>query len=129
VAAGGMHEQVWTAVAQKLGITYAELTTAVQNGQTIAQIAAAKGVSLDDLKAAALEAGKAALADLVQKGVLTQEQADWMVDRMDDMPMFNFNSGPGFGPGGCHGNGQPGGMMNGWRFNRPSTPPTGSGQG
>ena len=97
MGANGMHEQVWTAVAKKLGLTYAELNTAVQNGQTVAQLAQAKGVSLDALKTAALDAMKTSFADLVKQGVMTQEQADWMLDRMDDMPMFNFDQG--FGPG------------------------------
>ena len=104
MGANGMHEQVWTAIAAELDMTYAELSTVVQNGQTVAQLAEAKGVSLDELKTAAKNAHQAALADLVGQGVLTQEQADWMHDRMDDMPMFNFDQG--FGP-------IPGGMMNG----------------
>ncbi len=87
----------WTAVAKKLGLTYAELNTALQNGQTVAQLAQAKGVSLDALKTAALDAMKTSFADLVKQGVMTQEQADWMLDHMDDMPMFNFEQG--FGPG------------------------------
>ena len=132
MAAGGMHEQVWTAIAEKLGMSYDELVAAVQNGQTIQQLAEAKGVSLDDLKQAALDAKQAALAELVKQGVLTQAQADWILERMDSMPMFNFGSG--FGPGGCHGvPGVPGGMMGGrgrgmmpgWGGSR-CTPPTGN---
>ena len=112
MAAGGMHEQVWTAVAGKLGMTYAELTSAVQNGQSVAQLAQAKGVSLDDLRQAALGGMKTALADLVKQGVITQQQADWMLDRMDDMPMFNF--GQGFGPGMMGLGGQNGTTPNGF---------------
>jgi len=47
---------------------------------------------------------RTSFVDLVEQGVMTQQQADWMLDRMDDMPMFNFDQG--FGP-------IPGGMMNG----------------
>ncbi len=108
MGANGMHVQVWTAVAQKLGMTYDQLTQATQNGQTIAQLAAAKNVSLNELKDAAEAAIKASLADLVKQGVMTQEQANWMADHMDDMPMFNFGSG--FGPG----------MMRGWPNGAPS---------
>jgi hypothetical protein len=107
MGANGMHEQVWTAVAQKLGMTYAELNTATQNGQTVAQLAQAKGVSLDALKTAAQAAMKASFADLVKQGVMTQAQADAMLDRMDDMPMFNFEQG--FGPGMMNGGGMHGG--------------------
>jgi ribosomal protein L15 len=111
----GMHEQVWTAIAAELDMTYAELNTAVQNGQTVAQLAEAKGVSLDELKTAAKNAHQAALADLVEQGVLTQEQADWMLDHLDDMPMFNFEQG--FGPGMMNGRGmmRGNGMMRGYQ--------------
>ena len=105
MGANGMHEQVMTAVAKKLGLTYAELNTALQNGQTVAQLAQAKGVSLDALKVTALAALKTSFADLVKQGVMTQAQADAMAEHMDDMPMFNFEQG--FGPG------VPGGMMGG----------------
>ena len=119
MGANGMHEQVWTAVAKKLSLTYAELNTAVQNGQTVAQLAQAKGVSLDALKTVAVGAMKTSFAELVQQGVMTQQQADWMLDRMDDMPMFNFDQG--FGPGMMQGRGMMGGrgMMQNWQ------PPTG----
>ena len=114
----GMHEQVWTAVAKKLGLTYTELNAALQNGQTVAQLAQAKGMSLDALKTAALDAMKTSFAELVKQGVMTQEQADWMLDHMDDMPMFNFDQG--FGPGMMGGRGMmgrgPGRMMGrGWQ--------------
>jgi hypothetical protein len=122
LGANGMHEQVMTAVATKLGLTYAELNTAMQNGQTVAQLAQAKDVSLDALKTVALAALKASFADLVKQGVMTQAQADAMLDHMDDMPMFNFEQGTGPGMmgggrgmmgGGMHG--VPGGMMRGYQ--------------
>ena len=109
MGANGLHEQMWTVVAQKLGLTYAELNKTLQNGQTVAQLAQAKGVSLDELKATALAAMKTSFADLVKQGVMTQAQADWMLDRMDDMPMFNFEKG--FGRGMMNGRG----MMRGWQ--------------
>lgn len=122
MGANGMHEQVWTAIAKQLGMTYPELNTALQNGQTVAQLVQAKGVSLNDLKTAAVAAMKASFADLVKQGVMTQEQADWMLDRMDDMPMFNF--GQGFGPSMMNGR-VPGGMMNGRGMMRGYPQPTG----
>ena len=125
MGANGMHVQVWTAVATKLGMTYAELNTATQNGQTVAQLAQAKGVALEDLKDVAEDAIKASFADLVRQGVMTQEQVDWMADHLDDMPMFNFEQG--FGPGMMNGR-VPGGMMNGrvpGRMMRGYQPPSG----
>ncbi len=118
MGANGMHQQVWTAVAQKLGMTFAELNAALQNGQTIAQLAQAKGISLDELKTTMLDAMKASFAELVKQGIMTQQQADWMLDRMDDMPMFNFDQGVGPGMMGGRGmmNGRgSGSMMRGWQ--------------
>ena len=118
MGANGMHEQVWTAVAKKLSLTYAELNTALQNGQTVEQLAQAKGISLDELKTVALDTMRASFTELVKQGVMTQQQADWMLDRMDDMPMFNFDGGVGPGMMGGRGmmNGRgSGGMMRGWQ--------------
>ena len=113
MAAGGMHEQVMTAIASEIDMTFDELITALQNGQTIAQLAEAKGISLDTLRQAAITAATAALNDLVEQGVITRAQADWMLSHMQNMPMF----GLGGGSGNCHGtqpNGaQPGGFGNG----------------
>jgi hypothetical protein len=103
MAANGMHQQVMTAVATKLGMTYDQLIAALQNGQTIAQLAEAKGVSLETLQQAANTARTNAINALVEQGVITRQQADWMIDHMDDMPMFGFGSGSGtpsnYGPG------------------------------
>jgi hypothetical protein len=116
MGANGMHEQVMTAVAKQLGLTYAELNTAMQSGQTVVQLAQAKGVSLAALKTVALDAMKASFADLVKQGAMTQAQADAMVDHMDDMPMFNFEQGTGGMMNGMMGSGRvPGGMMGGGR--------------
>ena len=118
MGANGMHVQVWTAIAKKLGMTYAELNAALQNGQTVAQLAQAKGISLAELKTVMLDAMKASFAEWVKQGIMTQQQADWMLDRMDDMPMFNFDQG--VGPGMMGGRGMMtgrgyGGMMGGWQ--------------
>ena len=119
MAAGGMHEQVMTAVATRLGMTYDQLITALQNGQTIAQFADAKGVSLEALQQVANTARTNALNQLVQQGIITREQADWMLDRMDDMPMFGLGAGngacPGMQPNGAQPGGYGPGMMGGGR--------------
>lgn len=109
MAAGGMHEQVMTAVATRLGMTYDQLIAALQNGQTIAQLADAQGVSLEALQQVANTARVNALNQLVQQGVITRAQADWMLDRMDDMPMFGLGAGSGACPGMQPNGAQPGG--------------------
>lgn len=110
-ASGGMHTQVWNAVAEELGLTSDELYSEVNSGKTLAQIAEAKGVSRADLVATLETAHQTSLAQAISDGVLTQEQADsilsqmtgrydWMLDHMGDGGMM----GGQYGAGGCHGN-------------------------
>ncbi len=97
---GGVHEQVWTAVAQRLGLTYGQLQNELRT-KTLAQLAQEKGVSLETLQSVAQDAWEAAINTLVEQGKLTREQADWMIQHMDQagFPMM----GLGFGQGPCNG--------------------------
>ena len=77
------------AAATALGMTTDELRTAVQSGQTLAQIAADKGVDVQ-VVIDALKAELAAhLAEEVTSGEITQEQADQKLaqasERITDM--------------------------------------------
>jgi cytidylate kinase len=92
---GGMQQPVFTAIAQKLGLTEADLITALQSGQTISQLAQSKGVSLDDLRTAATDAMKIQLDSLVKQGTLTQQQEDLMLAHMQDMQILGFGLGGG----------------------------------
>ena len=95
---GGVHEQVWTAVAQELGLTYDQLQAELKT-KTLEQLAQDKNVKLEKLQEVFQTAHKAALDQLVQEGKLTREQADWMIQRMDaaGYPML-FGQGRGLGP-------------------------------
>lgn len=64
------------AAAQALGMTTAELRTAVQGGQTIAQVAASKQVSVQTVIDAMVAALKAQEASEVASGAKTQAQVD-----------------------------------------------------
>lgn len=110
---GGMHNLVWDGLADALGLTQDELNARLSSGQTLAQIAEAQGVTQEEL-AAALEASvKAGLDQAVADGVLTREQADWMLSHTpalasgasvgDNWDWMISHMGAGFGPGGCHG--------------------------
>ena len=109
---GGVHDSVWKALAEKLGLTTDELTAQVNDGKTLAQIAEAKGVAVKDL-AAIMETGmKTGLEQAVKDGKLTQEQADLMLKNMNGQYEWMItNMGAGMmSPGGMMGpNG--GGMM------------------
>ena len=70
------------AVADLLGMTPQELRTEFQAGKSLAQIAEAKGVSRDTLKAKILETQRARLDAAVAAGRMTAEQAQQAAARM-----------------------------------------------
>ena len=109
---GGMHETVWAALAEQLGMTAEELTGQVNSGKTLAQIAEEKGVAIQDLAATMEKGMKAGLEQAVKDGALTQEQADLMLQNMEgqyEWMITNMGAGMmggggmmGPGAGGCH---------------------------
>jgi len=86
-----------SAAADYLGLTEAELRTKLNTGRTLADIAKARGKSVDGLKQAILDEAEKKLDQLVEEGELTQAEADEMLARMkshiDDLVdhgMFRF---------------------------------------
>lgn len=71
---GGRHGL--QAAATTLGVSPAELRTALRSGQSLADVAQSKGVAKDRLIAAMVEQAKARLAEKVTAGRLTQAEAD-----------------------------------------------------
>jgi hypothetical protein len=71
----GIHGGLDTA-ASYLGMTEAQLHTALESGKTLAQVAKSKGKSVDGLVAALVADAKADLAAAVKAGRLTQAQAN-----------------------------------------------------
>ncbi len=75
--------------ATYLGITAAELHTQLESGKTLADIAKAKGKTVDGLKKALTDATKTKLDAAVKDGKLTQAQADSLLkgvtDHLDDL--------------------------------------------
>ena len=69
------------AIADLLGMTPQEIRTELQAGKSLAQIAEAKGVSRDTLKAKILETQKARLDAAVAAGRMTAEQAQQVATR------------------------------------------------
>jgi len=72
---GGPGRDLATA-ATALGMTEAELRTALEGGSTLAKVAESKGVPVDTLVTALVDAEKAHIAQEVTGGRLTQAQAD-----------------------------------------------------
>ncbi len=80
----GLHEAVLGAAAQTLGMTADELHTALHDGQTIADLAAAKGTTAQAVQDAALAAAKTTLDQAVAAGTITQAQADQIYTHMQE---------------------------------------------
>jgi polyhydroxyalkanoate synthesis regulator phasin len=78
----GRHDAQQEIVAQALGMSVEELRTALQGGQTVADLAAANGIALDTIVDAVLAERKAQLDQAVADGSLTQEEADAKLSEM-----------------------------------------------
>ena len=133
---GWMHEYVEQELAAKLDLTEEQVEEALAAGTPMYQIALQNGIKQDDLANFMNEVHKDALAQAVADDVITQEQADWRLQRMQNMyqngygsgncPMLNgqgaqFGSGQGFGPGMMQNRGSAygPGMMGNWRTQTP----------
>ena len=88
-----IHDYMISAFASAVGLSVDEVNTQLANGQTFAQIAIAQGKTKADLPTLWSQVRQEALNKAVADGVITQAQADVMINHMN-----NF-SGPGFG--GC----------------------------
>ena len=82
-----------SAFASAVGLTVDEVNTRLTNGETLDQIAIAQGKTQADLPALVTQVRQDALNAAVAAGVITQAQADVMLQRM------NTYTGQGFGPG------------------------------
>jgi len=112
---GWMHDYVEQALAAKLSLTEEQVEEQLAAGKPMYQIALDNGVKQEDLATFMNEVHKVAFDKAVKDGVVTQEQADWMLQRMQNM----YQNGNGTGTGCPMHNGQGGqfsrggGMMRG----------------
>lgn len=98
-------------IAEALGLETDELIQALQDGSTLAEIAEAQGVEIAELQGVMLTHAAERMNEMVEAGVITQEQANehltYMSQNLDEMPMFSGDApclsgqglGLGFGPG------------------------------
>lgn len=127
---GWMHEYVEKALASKLGLTETQIEEQFAAGKTMYQIALDNGIKEEDLTDFLNGVHQEAFAAAVKDGVVTQEQADWMQQRMQNRggygtgncPMHSgqFDQGAGYGRGMMNGYG--GGMMRGGWQNQQTNP-------
>jgi len=115
---GPMHDYVEQALAAKLGLTEKQVEDQLAAGKPMYQIALDNGIKQENLATFMNEVHKDAFAKAVKDGAITQQQADWMLQRMQNMYQN------GYGPGNCpmhngqgapfgRGRGTGPGMMNG----------------
>ncbi len=84
-AYGPMHDVMVKALADKIGLTTDEVQKRLDNGESLWQIAQSKGLSDQDIRQLMLDTHDATLAQAVTDGRITQEQADWMDQHMEQM--------------------------------------------
>jgi hypothetical protein len=136
---GAMHDYVEQALASKLGLTEEQVEEQFAAGKTMYQIALDNGVKEADVTTFLNDVHTEAFAAAVKDGVMTQEQADWMLQRMQNRggygsangncPMHNgqnsVGNGRGFGPGMMQNGGAgygPGMMGRGWGTQNQTNP-------
>lgn len=107
---GGWHGMgLMDALAELSGLEPTELYAEMQEGKTLLEVAQAHGISAEGLVEAALASRAEVLQQRIEAGYLTQEQADWMLEHMEEEMLEHLEAGvsPGLG---C------------WRFNNQSAP-------
>ena len=103
-----------TTITDLLGVTPGEVLDARLAGKTLLDLATEKAVTEEQLTDALINERKAALDAAVADGGLTQEQADWMLERMKAVAPLDLKSP--FGPFGS--DGTQGGWMRGMHGGR-----------
>ena len=83
------------AAAKVLGITTDELSTALQNGQTLEDLATTAGVDIEDVKAAISAVHATEMRARIEAGLadgsISQDKADWLLEGLDK----GYLDGPG----------------------------------
>ncbi|MBN1582613.1 MAG: hypothetical protein JXA89_18025 [Anaerolineae bacterium] len=117
----GYHGTMPGIIAEELGMTLDDLYAVLDEGQSIADVAAEQGVSLEDLVAALVARRAEDLNQAVADGYLTQEQADLMLEemtehlgeRLETMGIGGYDGGCGMRGGGYGMQGGGGGYRGG----------------
>jgi hypothetical protein len=102
----GLGQAELEAAAKALGMTTDELSTALQGGKTLEQIATEKGVDFakvqEAVQAAHIVEMRDRIAQAVTDGTITQANADWLNEGLDK-GYIGVPGAFGFGFGGHHG--------------------------
>lgn len=82
---GEEHEAMIESLAESLGISPEEIDARHDGGESLWEIAEGEGLSYEEIRVLMFSAHDTAFEDAVDKGWLTQEQADWMDGHMNQM--------------------------------------------
>ena len=113
---GYLHDYISAALANALGLTLDELQAKHNNGATAWSIAESLGHSSEEFYTLMVDVRTEAINLALADGVISQDHAEWMLDRINQMPMLGLETG--YGP--CHRDLSPQGddyPMPGWRWN------------
>ena len=113
---GLLHDTIEAAIAEALGMTVEELEAAHDEGKSAWDIAQEQGLTEEEFSTMMSDTRSAVLEQALADGTITQEQADWIQSRWDEMEEKGF--GPG--SGGCDGDGHHGGRGRGGRWSSES---------
>lgn len=106
---GPLHNYMSNALAEAFDLTPAEMEAAHQDGKTLFDLAVEKGFSVENFREVMIEARSDAFNQAAADGVISEEQAEWMQSRMNQM----WANGYGPGSGNCDGSGPRGAGMRG----------------
>lgn len=93
-------EAIHQEIAELLGISVSELESAFEGGETLSSLALEYDVDFEVLRAVFDDARAEVLAQAVADGTMTQEQANWILERQGAM---GTDVGTGFGGRGVRG--------------------------
>ena len=96
---GPMHDIMTESLAEAAGLTVDAFNARLAEGETMVQILESAGLSADEITEAYNDGHDASLQAAVDEGWITQEQADWMDERMQGM----WSGGYSHHGGGCGG--------------------------
>jgi len=104
----GLGQPELEAAAKVLGMTTDELSTALQSGKTLEELAQSANVDVqavkDAIQAAHATEMRSRIQQAVTDGTITQENADWLLEGLDK-GFIGVPGAFGFGHGGPHGPG------------------------
>jgi hypothetical protein len=105
-------ESLFSIAADKLGMEVSDLVAELQDGKSIADVAAEKGVATQEIADAYLAQYQEKLADAVANEDITQKQADLMLENLAEQVASQIEAAcGGCFPGGSRGHGGRGGFF------------------